>query len=76
MARHTRSTEHRLLIDPRPSEGASTDRVEQPTPLGRRARLQMAGLSSASRQALLDTPNRERGARPLDAYVKLVEALR
>jgi hypothetical protein len=36
----------------------------------------MAGLSSSSRRALLDTPDREQIARPLDAYVKLVEALR
>jgi transposase len=76
IARHARGTQQRLLIDPRHYEGASTDRVERPTPLGRRARLQMAGLSSSSRRALLDTPDREQIARPLDAYVKLVEALR
>jgi hypothetical protein len=63
-----------LLIDPRHYEGESTDRVERPTPLGERARLQMAGLSSASRQALLNAP--EQVARPLDAYVQLVEAHR
>lgn len=74
VARHARGTRQRLLIDPRHYEGASTDRVERPTPLGQRARLQMAGLSSTSRQALLDTP--EQVARPLDAYVRLVEAHR
>jgi hypothetical protein len=36
----------------------------------------MAGLSSPSRQVLLDAAERERIARPLDAYVKFVEALR
>jgi hypothetical protein len=76
IARHARGTEQRLLLDPRHYEGASTDRVERPTPLGQRARLQMAGLSSPSRQALLDAAERERIARPLDAYVKFVEALR
>lgn len=76
IARHARGTEQRLLLDPRHYEGDSTERVERPTPLGRRARLQMAGLSSSSRRALLATPEREQIARPLDAYVKLVEALR
>jgi transposase len=76
IARHGRHTRQRLLLDPLHYEGESTDRVERPTPLGRRARLQIAGLSSPSRQALLDAPGREQVARPLDAYVQLVEALR
>lgn len=76
VARHARRTRQRLLLDPEHYEGASTDRVERPTPLGRRARLQMAGLSSASAETLLGLPNSERLARPLDDYVKLVEALR
>jgi transposase len=76
IARHARGTRQRLLLDPRHYEGESTDRVERPTPLGRRARLQMAGLSSASRQVLLETPPPEQVSRPLDAYVRLVEALR
>ncbi len=76
IARHARGTPHRLLLDPRHYEGASTDRVERPTPLGQRARLQMAGLSSPSRQALLAAPDREQITRPLEAYVQLVEALR
>ena len=76
VARHARGTRQRLLIDPGHYEGASTDRVERPTPLGRRAQLQMAGLSSSSRKALLDAPERERIARPLDAYVQIVEAHR
>lgn len=76
IARHARRSQQRLLIDPRHYEGASTDRVERPTPLGQRARLQMAGLSGTSRQALLAVPERDRIARPMEAYVELVEALR
>ena len=57
--------------------GGRTDPlVERPTPLGRRARLQLAGLSSASRHSLLMTPHREQIVRPLDDYVRMVEALR
>ena len=76
LARHARGTQARLLIDPGHYEGPSTDRIERPTPLGRRARLQLAGLSSASRSALVLTPANERIVRPLDDYVRLVEALR
>jgi hypothetical protein len=75
IARHARGTPQRLLIDPRHYEGESTDRVERPTPLGQRARLQMAGLSRVSQRALLAAPDRERITRPLDACVQLVEAL-
>lgn len=76
VARHARGTPARLLIDPAHYEGPSTDRVERPTPLGRRAQLQMAGLSSDSRRALEAAPGRERVVRPLEDYVRLVEALR
>ena len=76
IARHARGTQARLLLDPEHYEGPSTDRVERPSPLGRRAQLQLAGLSSASRSALLLTPTREHIVRPLDDYVRLVEALR
>ncbi len=76
IARHARGTRERLLLDPRHYEGASTARVERPTPLGRRGRLQMAGLSGPSRRTLIELPERERIVRPLDAYVQLVEALR
>lgn len=75
IARHARGTRQRLLIDPRHYEGPSTAGVQRPTPLGERARLQVAGLSSPSRQALRTVPERERIARPMDAYVQLVEAL-
>jgi transposase len=76
LARHARGTQVRLLIDPEHYEGPSTDRVERPTPLGQRAQLQVAGLSSASRHSLLMTPDREHIVRPLDDYVRMVEALR
>ncbi len=76
LARHARSTQARLLIEPEHYEGPSTDRVERPTPLGRRARRQVAGMSIAARQALLLIPTREQIARPLDDYVRLVEVLR
>jgi hypothetical protein len=73
IARHARGTRARLLLDPAHYEGESTDRVERPTPLGHRARLQMAGLPGLDTLLLLDGG---RVARPLDEYVRLVEALR
>jgi transposase len=76
LARHARGTRQRLLIDPSHYEGPSTDRVQRPTPLGRRARLQMAGLSSASAETLLVLPDSAHVVRPIDDYVALVEALR
>jgi transposase len=75
IARHARGTRARLLLAPEHYEGESTDRVERPTPLGRRARLQMAGLPGAGLDTLL-LLDRQRVARPLDEYVRLVEALR
>ncbi|RMF05939.1 MAG: IS21 family transposase [Alphaproteobacteria bacterium] len=76
VARHARHSRARLLIDPAHYEGASTERVERPTPLGRRARLQVAGMRSAARRALLDAPPRAEITRPLEAYARLVEVLR
>ncbi|MEN8145025.1 MAG: IS21 family transposase [Gemmatimonadota bacterium] len=76
VARHARGTPQRLLIEPGHYEGPSTERVERPTPLGRRARLQVAGLSSSSPGVLRAGPLPEQVARPLDAYVRLVEAQR
>jgi hypothetical protein len=75
VARHARGTRARLLLDPAHYEGESTDRVERPTPLGRRGRLQVAGLPGTGLDALL-LLDRERITRPLDEYVRLVEALR
>ena len=76
LARHRRGTEIRLVIDPDHYEGPLTREVERPTPLGRRARLQLAGLSSTSRHSLLRTPDREVTVCLLEDYVRLVEALR
>ena len=76
LARHARGTRARLLIEPGHYDGPSTDRIERPTPLGHRARLQLAGLSSASSASLLLMPGREQIVRPLDDYVRMVEALR
>lgn len=75
IARHARGTRARLLLDPAHYEGESTDRVERPTPLGYRGRLQMAGLPGTGLDTLL-LLDRERITRPLDEYVRLVEALR
>lgn len=76
LTRHARGTEARLLIDPDHYEGPSTREVERPTPLGKRARLQLGGLSSAARHSLLMTPDRDAIARPIDDYARMVEALR
>jgi transposase len=76
VARHPRGGRVLLVLDPDHYEGESTDQVIRPTPLGHRARLQMAGLSGPSRSALFLLPDPERIARPLDAYVQVVEALR
>ena len=65
IARYARGTRARLLIDPDHYEGPSNREVERPTPLGRRARLQLAGLSSASR-ALAVEDTGQRGDRPPD----------
>lgn len=76
IARHARGTRERLLLDPRHYEGLSTDRVERPTPLGERALLQLSGLGSATPRTWLEETLPVQVARPLDAYVQLVEALR
>jgi transposase len=74
IARHPRGTQSRMLIDERHYEGDSTDRVLRPTPLGRRARLQLAGLSSSSRRHLALIPEAAAHARPMDEYAAVVEA--
>lgn len=76
IARHARRTRGRLLIDPAHYEGTSTERVERPTPLGQRGRLQMAGLSSGATHPLLLLDDTAPVARPFDEYVQLVEAFR
>ena len=73
LARHTRATKARLLIDPEHYEGPSMEEVERPTPLGRRARLQLAGLSSASRHSLLMSAARRKV--DLDAVAERCQSL-
>ena len=75
LARYPRKTRELLLLQPDHFEGESTARVLRPTPLGVRARLQLAGLSAAEPGALW-LPAPERVRRPLDSYVALVEAAR
>lgn len=76
IACHPRRTRELLVLDSRHYEGDSTDRVLRPTPLGLRGRLQVAGLSSSARRSLALLPEPERVRRPLDAYVRIVEAAR
>lgn len=65
LARHPRHTAQRLLLSPAHYEGPSTAQVLAPTPLGARARAQLA----ASYAAL---PAPETIARPLTPYLALV----
>jgi len=76
IARHPRHTRRLLVIDPDHYEGDSTDQVLRPTPLGRRARLQLAGLSDPSLQHLIRLPDAGTLVRPITAYAQLVEAIR
>lgn len=76
IARWPRRTQQRLLIDPAHFDGESTDRVLRPTPLGRRGRLQVAGLSSAASGPVWPAlPEPAALIRPIDAYAQLVEVL-
>lgn len=65
VARHARHTAARLVLVPGHYDGDSTAAVRAPTPLGRRAQLQLAGLPGLPTPAAV--------ARPLDAYVALVD---
>ena len=69
VARHARHTARRLVLDDAHYDGPSTDAVCAPTPLGRRARLQLSGRSGARLDAA-------QVARPMDDYVALVDAHR
>jgi transposase len=64
-ARHPRHTARRLVLDPAHYDGPSTATVLAPPPLGRRGRLQLA--------AVAGLPSPTAIARPLTAYVALVE---
>lgn len=61
LARHLRHTARRLVLEAAHYDGPSTATVRAPTPLGRRARLQLAGLPAPATVV-----------RPLTAYVALV----
>jgi transposase len=63
LARHPRHTAARLVLEPAHYEGPQINHVVPPTPLGRRARWQLAGALPAPAAV----------ARPLAAYVTLVE---
>lgn len=76
IARWPRRTEARLLLEPSHFEGDSTERVLRPTPLGRRGRLQVAGLSGASGRTWAALPDPAALTRPIDQYAALVEVLR
>lgn len=67
IARHPRHTRRTLVLDGAHYEGASTATVSAPTPLGRRARLQLIAQPHA---ALLPPP--EAVARPLTQYLTLL----
>jgi transposase len=67
IARHDRGTRRTLVLETAHYEGASTPMVFAPTPLGRRARLQLAALPHA---ALLPAP--EAVERPLTQYLTLL----
>lgn len=62
IARHARHTIARLVLVPGHYDGASTAAVRAPTPLGRRAQRQLAGLPAPGLVV-----------RPLDDYVALVD---
>jgi hypothetical protein len=65
IARHARQTRHRLVLDPSHYEGTSTATVLAPTPLGVRARAQLA-----ASYATLPAPNTL--TRPFTQYVELL----
>jgi hypothetical protein len=75
IARHARRTAARLLLEPAHFEGESTERVLRPTPLGRRAQLQVRGLSSPSRARLAEVPPVRTLSRAMAFYAEAVEAL-
>jgi transposase len=68
LARHPRHTDRRLVLEPAHYEGPSTPTVLAPTPLGARARAQLAAQIAA-----LPTPATL--TRPLAAYLTLLEGV-
>lgn len=67
IARHPRYTRRTLVLEPAHYDGESTATMTAPTPLGRRARLQLA---AQPHMALLPPP--ETVARPLTHYLTLL----
>lgn len=65
VARHDRHTAARLVLVSGHYDGPSTATVQAPTPLGRRAQLQLAAMPGLPTPAAV--------ARPLDDYVALVD---
>lgn len=76
IARHPRHTRRLLVVEPDHYEGDSTERVVRPTPLGQRARLQLASLCGPSFEHLIRLPDAAALVRPIAAYAQLVEAAR
>ena len=70
IARHPRHTRRTLVLEPAHYDGESTATVRAPTPLGRRARLQLAARPYT---ALLPPP--EAVARPLAQYLTLLRGV-
>jgi transposase len=68
LARHPRHTAHRLVLEPTHYEGPSTAAVLAPTPLGVRARAQLA-----AQYAALPAPSTV--TRPLATYLTLLEGV-
>ena len=75
IARHRRGTQALLLLEKSHYEGSSTDRVIRPTPLGRRGRLQVAGVPANRERAAWELAPQEGLERPLSEYARLVERL-
>ena len=75
IARHRRRTQALLLLEKSHYDGPSTDRVIRPTPLGRRGRLQMAGIAADGRRLASELAPRDDLKRPLSEYARLVELL-
>lgn len=75
IARHRRGTRALLVLEETHYEGPSTARVIRPTPLGRRGRLQVAGVPADGARAVSAGAPQEGLERPLSAYARLVELL-
>ena len=75
IARHRRGTQALQLLEASHYDGPSTDRVIRPTPLGRRGRLQVAGLPADGERTASALAPREGLERPLSEYERLVELL-